>query len=117
MVVVEAVESYTAQTFGPQRDDLWSVRSDWHQLPVINGHVQEAGRDHGATAVTVIGAHSGARSVGLAAELAAAWPSPVRVESWHRSVILDRDADTVTVCGHWSIPELQTLELAHGPGV
>lgn len=75
MVVVEAVESYTAQTFGPQRDDLWSVRSDWHQLPVINGHVQEAGRDHGATAVTVIGAHSGARSVGLAAELAAAWPS------------------------------------------
>ena len=112
MVVVDpGVESYTAQTFGPRRYDLWTMRSDWHQLPMINGHVQRAGREHAATVVTTVGTDPGARIVGMTSELADTWPDQAGIESWRRSVTLNRDTDTVTVCDRWSIPALQTLEL------
>jgi hypothetical protein len=34
---------YTRQTFGPERYTIWTMRSDWHNLPVINGAVQKQG--------------------------------------------------------------------------
>ncbi len=40
---------YTRQTFGPERYTIWTMRSDWHNLPVINDTVQKQGREHAAT--------------------------------------------------------------------
>ena len=36
---------YTRQTFGAERYTIWTMRSDWHNLPVINGQVQKNGRN------------------------------------------------------------------------
>ncbi len=35
---------YTRQTFGAERYTIWTMRSDWHNLPVINGTLQMQGR-------------------------------------------------------------------------
>ncbi len=35
---------YTRQTFGAERYTIWTMRSDWHNLPDINGYKQKQGR-------------------------------------------------------------------------
>ncbi len=37
---------YTKQTFSAQRYEIWTMRSEWHNLPVINGKQQLAGKEY-----------------------------------------------------------------------
>ena len=39
------VGTYTKKTFSSERYTIWSMQSDWHSLPKINGVSQEHGRD------------------------------------------------------------------------
>ena len=41
--------TYTRQTFGPERYTIWTMRTDWHNLPVINGQVQKVGPQYAAS--------------------------------------------------------------------
>ncbi len=41
------VGSYTAQTFGPGRYEIWCIGAQGHAVPVINGHRQQAGPGFG----------------------------------------------------------------------
>ena len=36
--------TYTAQTFGPDRYDIWTMQSTWHNVPEIRGTAQAPGR-------------------------------------------------------------------------
>lgn len=38
------VESYTAKTFSPRRYEIWTMQSDFHNLPTINGQMQQNGK-------------------------------------------------------------------------
>lgn len=42
------VESYTKKTFSPQRYEIWTMQSAYHNLPTINGHMQKDGDEYGA---------------------------------------------------------------------
>ena len=42
------VATYTADTFGPNRFKLWSMRSDWHNCPSPNSVLQHQGWDYGS---------------------------------------------------------------------
>lgn len=42
------VATYTADTFGPNRFKLWSMRSDWHNCPSPNSVLQHEGWDYGS---------------------------------------------------------------------
>lgn len=45
LIVDAGVETYTRQTFGPERYTIWTMRSDYHSLlPTIDGAVQLPGR-------------------------------------------------------------------------
>jgi hypothetical protein len=43
--------TYTRQTFSSDRYKIWSMQSDYHNLPTVNGQMQEAGRDFMAKGV------------------------------------------------------------------
>lgn len=45
------VESYTKKTFSPQRYEIWTMQSAYHNLPSINGMMQSDGESYGATDV------------------------------------------------------------------
>ena len=48
-VVVDAGRpTYTAQTFGPDRYDIWTMQSSWHNVPEIRGAAQAVGNRHAA---------------------------------------------------------------------
>ena len=46
MLVDAGVGTYTKQTFSSDRYSIWSMQSDWHNLPIINGTSQVFGRWH-----------------------------------------------------------------------
>ncbi|HTX26243.1 MAG TPA: heparinase II/III family protein [Streptosporangiaceae bacterium] len=42
---------YTRQTFGPDRYEIWTMQSSWHDVPEVDGAAQESGREHAARRV------------------------------------------------------------------
>jgi hypothetical protein len=97
-VVVDAGRpTYTLQTFGPGRYDIWTMQSGWHNVPVIHGREQAQGRGSAASDVDVR-ISDGVSS--FTADIAAAYPGAA-VTSWRRSVRLDRAADSVVIEDAW----------------
>ena len=47
------VGTYTKKTFSEERYTIWSMLSDWHNLPVINGKTQKNGREYRSADVYV----------------------------------------------------------------
>lgn len=45
------VETYTSKTFSSKRYDIWTMQSDYHNLPTIDGNMQLAGPNYKATQV------------------------------------------------------------------
>lgn len=45
------VESYTKKTFSPQRYEIWTMQSSYHNLPDINGYQQKDGEEYRASDV------------------------------------------------------------------
>lgn len=110
-VIDAGVGIYDATTFGPDRYDLWTMRSGWHNLPIVNGIEQAAGRDYAARDVAVTGLADGGSVVTWSAELAGAWPRAAGLVSWRRTLHLDRQRRTVTLTDTWHAPGLTTLVL------
>ncbi|GAA5210096.1 heparinase II/III domain-containing protein [Microbacterium kyungheense] len=95
-VVVDAGRpTYTLQTFGPDRYDIWTMQSGWHNVPVIDGQEQPPGAEYAASGVEV---HVGDDSV-FSAELSGAYPA---AGPWRRTVRLDRAAARVVVADDWT---------------
>ena len=81
------VESYTRKTFSPERYDIWTMQSQYHNLPTINGVQQSPGREFQATAVTYRQDDALAE---FALDLAQAYPPAAGVCSWRRTCRLVR---------------------------
>ena len=86
------VETYSAKTFSPQRYEIWTMQSAYHNLPTINGIMQGAGREFQAKDVSF---NETANRVTFSADLAPAYPAEAAVRRWQRRVTLDRKASVV----------------------
>ncbi|WP_144834607.1 heparinase II/III family protein [Microbacterium sp. BH-3-3-3] len=97
-VIVDAGRpTYTAATFGPDRYDIWTMQSAWHNVPVVRGTDQPPGADAAARdAAAVIGDDRSVFSV----DLAGAYPEAGLAE-WRRRAELDRDAARVEIADDW----------------
>lgn len=80
LLIDPGVGEYTAQTFGSGRYDIWTMQSDYHNLPQINGAGQSDGRDYAARNAV----YSRGR---LSADIAGAYPdTAAAVRRWTRTV-------------------------------
>jgi hypothetical protein len=91
--------TYTAQTFGPDRYGIWTMRSGWHNVPQIRGSEQAHGPRYAArdTSVTIDDTRCG-----LALDLTDAYPR-TDVRHWRRDAWLDRATGRVTVRDSWRL--------------
>lgn len=89
------VESYTQKTFSADRYSLWTLQSGYHNLPAIEGMDQQAGADYCAAQVVTSMDQNGRSSISM--EISGAYPPPARTCSYHRSVVLDKTADCITL--------------------
>jgi hypothetical protein len=108
-VIVDAGRpTYTLQTFGPDRYDIWTMRSAWHNVPVIGGVEQSPGAEFAASDVRVsVGEEPefaasdvpvSVEDAEFAAELSGAYPG---AGPWRRTVRLERASRRVTVHDAW----------------
>jgi hypothetical protein len=88
------VETYTAKTFSSQRYEIWTMQSAYHNLPTIGGVMQRDGREFQARDVRHR-ADSGAAELSL--DIAKAYPPETGLESWRRTLRLDRARNEVSI--------------------
>ena len=79
--------TYTRKTFSDQRYDIWYNRSDYHNVPTINGQTQPPGSNFKATNVTY---DQGKNFAQFALDISTAYPEPAGVNRWQRTVRLNR---------------------------
>jgi hypothetical protein len=88
-VIDVGVGVYTRQTFGPERYSIWTMRSDYHNLPLIDGCTQQEGERFAARAVRAEMADDHAQ---LTLDLAGAYPESAGIRTWERTLRLERGA-------------------------
>jgi hypothetical protein len=94
-VIIDAGRgNYTARTFSSHRYELWFTRSDFHNLPIVNGKVQLAGRKYQAANVNYA---TNEKESSLNMNIAGAYDSVAGVNSWNRKVILNKINNQVLV--------------------
>ncbi len=79
LLIDPGVGEYTSKTFSKQRYDIWTMQSDYHNLPNINGCSQRDGKQYAARVVNY-------KPNQLTLDLAGAYPKEAQVNSWKRTV-------------------------------
>jgi hypothetical protein len=87
MIIDAGRGNYTARTFSKQRYELWFTRSEYHNLPIVNGIGQKAGRNYEAHQVKAI---TNDKEASLAMNIAASYPKEAGITVWNRLVKLNR---------------------------
>ena len=83
MIIDVGVGTYTRQTFSKDRYKIWTMRSLYHNLPVINNQEEPYGRDYRAKSVT-FDPQTG--TFGL--DMSNAYAADAKITDWHRSFTL-----------------------------
>ena len=73
------VGEYTSKTFSGQRYDIWTMQSDYHNLPRINGYSQRDGKQYKARVVS----HKAGM---LTLDISGAYPAEAQIQHWLRTV-------------------------------
>lgn len=94
LLVDAGVETYTAATFGPNRYDIWTMQSAYHNLlPTVDGVMQAPGRDFGAGSFNY---RADKIAATFSLDIAGSYPPEAKIGSWKRTVRLAR-GEAVTV--------------------
>lgn len=93
------VGTYTRQTFSNERYSIWTMQSNYHNLPMINDVPQQFGAQFKATDVLF----DAKRSV-FSANISKAYPATAAVKSWVRSYSLK---DVLNIEDRFELTELK----------
>ena len=85
LLIDVGVENYTKKTFSPERYDIWTMQSAYHNLPTINGFMQKDGTEYRATDVDYSFGTSESR---ISMELSHAYPDEAGITSYIRNARL-----------------------------
>jgi len=105
------VGTYTAQTFGNHRYDLFYMQSQYHNVPTINGVQQHDGSytSHNTT-MKELPSEGGFH---FSTDIAGCYPKEAKVKSWVRSIEFDRNASTVQVDDQYQLEEFVAAQKLH----
>ncbi len=95
-------ETYTAKTFSSRRYEIWTMQSQYHQLPKINGVDQMQGREYEAKNTTFSADENKAI---FSTDIAGAYPEEAQVEKWVRTYRLDR-GEKFTISDNYKLSEV-----------
>ncbi len=94
VIVDVGVEAYTARTFSKERYQIWTMQSAYHNLPTIGGVMQRDGQQYAAREVRH---QADAQGAELSMDIAKAYPAEAGLDSWRRTLRLDRAKNEVAV--------------------
>jgi hypothetical protein len=93
-VFVDAgVGTYTKTTFDSNRYTIWSMQSNWHNLPLINGKAQKNGAKYKASDIFV---NTKGKTASFKLDIAGAYQSDACCNSWVREYRMTDKLLTIT---------------------
>lgn len=107
LLIDTGVEPYTAKNASPQRYDIWTMSTNYHNLPQVNGHAQAAGSEYVAKDVVYESTDEG---VSYQLDIAKAYPEEAGVTSWQRRLDFERGGD-VTLADTYTLAKADALKL------
>jgi len=103
-VLIDAgVGSYTAKTFSAERYTIWSMQSQYHNLPTVNGFMQEPGRRFAADNPLYF---SDEQLVRFSLGLTACYPADAAIEKWERTFEFER-GNKITLTDSFNLKEIK----------
>jgi len=84
MIIDAGVGTYTRQTFSDERYSIWTMQSNYHNLPMINCVAQAPGANYRSRNVQF----DQGKSI-FSLDLSGAYPAEAAVEKWQRSYSLE----------------------------
>ncbi len=97
-------ETYTAKTFSNRRYEIWTMQSQYHNAPKINGVDQKDGREYQAknSAMT-----ADSKKILFSTDIAGAYPQAASVKKWVRKYQLDR-GKKFTVSDNYELAKVES---------
>lgn len=92
LLIDVGVENYTKKTFSPERYDIWTMQSAYHNLPTINGYMQKDGADYRAENVDYC---FGPEESHIQMELSHAYPEEAGIKSFIRKATLKKGKEII----------------------
>ena len=91
-ILIDAgVGTYTRQTFSSERYSIWTMQSNYHNLPMINGVPQRFGQEYKATNVVCK-----EKQRYFSADISTAYPEEAAINSWTRAYKLENKRLVIT---------------------
>src|ERR1019366_3029596 len=95
-------EAYTSKTFSPQRYEIWTMQSVYHNCPTVDGVMQSAGRKFAASDVTC---HADDHAAELRMNIAKVYPPEAQMAVWNRRMRLDRKANAIEIVDDYELTQ------------
>ena len=89
LLIDPGVGEYTSKTFSNERYTIWTMQSQYHNLPQINGIDQKDGKQYAAKVIS----HKDGQ---LCLDIAGAYPEEAAVKSWKRTVTAMKSGISIT---------------------
>lgn len=87
LIIDVGVGTYTKKTFSKQRYDIWTMQSDYHNLPLINSRSQPYGKNYSITDPKFANRRN---SLSFTVDLSGAYPDSSGCTLWQRTYNLKR---------------------------
>ncbi|MDZ7606232.1 MAG: heparinase II/III family protein [Cyclobacteriaceae bacterium] len=97
-------ETYTAKTFSNRRYEIWTMQSQYHNAPKINGVDQKEGRSFIAKNSSFT---ADSKKVRFSTDIAEAYPKEAAVKKWVRSYQLER-GKKFTVADNYELAKVES---------
>ena len=97
-------DTYTSKSFSNQRFELMNCRSAYHNVPIINGLEQKDGKKYRADKVSHIGNEDVSS---LTLNIEKAYQEGAHVDSWKRTIALDREYNWIEVTEQYKLDSLE----------
>ncbi|MFC2129148.1 heparinase II/III family protein [Bacteroidota bacterium] len=110
LLIDAGVGSYTAKTFSSKRYSIWTMQSAYHNLPSLNGMMQQDGNEYRAKSFQSI--EKGKQTI-TSMNLEDAYPAAAYTESWVRTLTLDRGMKEVKLNDRWVQERQEKRNLWH----
>lgn len=90
LLIDVGVESYTRKTFSPRRYEIWTMQSAYHNLPTIDGMMQQAGEAYRAEEISC-----DLENRTISMDISHAYPKECGLRSYRRSARLEKGKQIV----------------------
>ncbi len=94
LIIDVGCSDYTRQTFSEERYDQFFTRSDWHNLPTVNGVCEG---HHGSYRSSSFKCDIMPERIALDIGIETAYPEECGLDELNRSIVFDRQAPAITV--------------------